>query len=232
MKVLGKIRRVVRWIVVAFVVVSLLQVLLLRFVPVYVTPLMLIRCAQQVWHGKEITLKHHWVPLSEMAEELPVAVMCTEDARFLEHSGFDFAAIRQAAKDNAQGKRQRGASTISQQTAKNVFLWPGRSWLRKGLEAYYTMLIELTWGKRRIMEVYLNSIEMGNGIYGAEAAAQQHFGIKASDLQRRHCALIAISLPSPLKMNAAQPSPYMLRRQTRVMNDIAWAMRNKVFQGL
>ena len=136
---------------------------------------MVIRCAQQVSRGEQLRLKHHWVPLDSMSIYMPVAVMASEDQRFLDHNGFDFIEINKTLEERRSGKRLRGGSTISQQTAKNVFLWPKVSWLRKGLEAYFTVLIELLWGKERIMEVYLNSIEMGDGIYGAEAVAQQHF---------------------------------------------------------
>ena len=163
--------------------------------------------------------------MEEISPYLAEAVICTEDARFLKHSGFDFEQISHALAEREKGKGGRGASTISQQTAKNVFLWPGRSWIRKGFEAYFTTLIELIWGKRRIMEVYLNSIEMGDGIYGAEAVAQQHFGCKASALSRRHCALIAISLPNPLARNSAHPTPTMVRRQSKVMDEMRWAER-------
>ena len=142
------------------------------------------------------------------------------------HHGFDFDAIQQAAKENREGKRKRGASTISQQTAKNVFLWPGRTWLRKGLETYFTFLIEALWSKQRIMEVYLNSIEMGNGIYGAEAVAQEHFGCKASQLTRKQCALIAATLPNPRKFNSAAPSPYMKKRQRRIVKEMNYMEKN------
>jgi monofunctional biosynthetic peptidoglycan transglycosylase len=160
--------------VVAFFASTILSVVILRWVPVYFTPLMFIRMAQQKVNHQELTLHHHWVPLDEIAPSLPLAVMASEDAHFLEHHGFDFKAIEQAAMRNIKhpDKRKHGASTISQQTAKNVFLWPGRSWVRKGFEVYFTALIELMWSKERIMEVYLNSIEMGDGIYGAEAVAQ------------------------------------------------------------
>ena len=195
--------------VVAFFGSTILAVVTLRFMPVYFTPLMFIRVGQQITSGESIKLKHHWVSIDEMAKDMPLAVMSSEDQRFLMHHGFDFDAIQQAAKENREGKRKRGASTISQQTAKNVFLWPGRTWLRKGLETYFTFLIEALWSKQRIMEVYLNSIEMGNGIYGAEAVAQEHFGCKASQLTRKQCALIAATLPNPRKFNSAAPSPYM-----------------------
>ncbi len=225
MNILRKIRLFIRWVVILFFGSTILSVVALKWLPVYITPLMVIRCVQQVKDGRHLRLKHHWVPLEEMSRQLPVAVMVTEDSHFLQHRGFDFKEISNAIGEHQAGKRDRGASTISQQTAKNVFLWPGGGWVRKGFEAYFTVLIEFVWGKRRIMEIYLNSIEMGDGIYGAEAVAQQHFGCKAMDLQRRHCALIAISLPNPLKMDSSAPGPYMLKRQTRVMADIAWAER-------
>lgn len=170
--------------------------------------------------GEQIRLKHHWVPLSEMSKYMPVAVMASEDQRFLIHHGFDFTEIGNAVKERMAGKRKRGGSTISQQTAKNVFLWPQSSWLRKGLEVYFTALIELCWSKQRIMEVYLNSIEMGDGIYGAEAVAQQHFGRSAADLTRPNCALVAATLPNPLKFNSKEPSNYMLKRQTAIMRQM------------
>jgi len=181
---------------------------------------MIIRCAQQVSHGEKLRLKHHWVPLDSMSIYMPVAVMASEDQRFLTHNGFDFIEINKTIEERRSGKRFRGGSTISQQTAKNVFLWPKASWVRKGLEAYFTVLIEFIWGKERIMEVYLNSIEMGDGIYGAEAVAQQHFGRRAITLTRPNCALIAATLPNPLKFSSKEPSSYMLKRQTAIMNQM------------
>lgn len=181
---------------------------------------MIIRCAQQVSHGEKLRLKHHWVPLDSMSIYMPVAVMASEDQRFLTHNGFDFIEINKTLEERRSGKRFRGGSTISQQTAKNVFLWPKASWVRKGLEAYFTVLIEFIWGKERIMEVYLNSIEMGDGIYGTEAVAQQHFGRRAITLTRPNCALIAATLPNPLKFSSKEPSSYMLKRQTAIMNQM------------
>ena len=178
---------------------------------------MVIRCAQQVSRGEKLRLKHHWVPFDSISVYMPVAVMASEDQRFLDHDGFDFIEINKSIEERRSGKRKRGGSTISQQTAKNVFLWPQTSWVRKGLEAYFTLLIEFLWGKERIMEVYLNSIEMGDGIYGAEAVAQQHFGRRAITLTRPNCALIAATLPNPLKYSSKDPSPYMLKRQTAIM---------------
>ena len=213
---IGIIGRIFKWMVVAFFGSTILAVVALRFIPVYFTPLMFIRCAQQISKGEEIKLKHHWVPLSDISRHLPVAVMASEDQRFLLHHGFDYNAIEQAAMSNLKGGKKRGGSTISQQTAKNVFLWPGRSWLRKGLEAYFTVLIEMTWSKQRIMEVYLNSIEMGSGIYGADAVAQQHFDKTASELFRSECALIAATLPNPIKFSSKSPSPYMQKRKRQI----------------
>ena len=217
MNILRKIQKLLRWTVILFFSSTILAVVIYKWCPVYVTPLMVIRCAQQVHHGEKLRLKHHWVPLDSMSIYLPVAVMASEDQRFLDHNGFDFIEIDKALEERRAGKRYRGGSTISQQTAKNVFLWPQASWVRKGLEAYFTVLIELLWGKQRIMEVYLNSIEMGDGIYGAEAVGQQHFGRKALSLTRTNCALIAATLPNPLKFSSKDPSSYVLKRQTAIM---------------
>lgn len=210
------VSRFIRWMVVAFFGSTILAVVLFRFVPVYFTPLMIIRCMEQVKDGKTMRLHHHWVPLEEISPHMPVAVMASEDQRFLLHHGFDYKAIEKAAIHNMDSKRKRGASTISQQTAKNVFLWPGRSWIRKGFEVYFTALIELMWSKQRIMEVYLNSIEMGDGIYGVEAVAQDHFNKHASELFRSECALIAATLPNPRKYNSKDPSAYMRKRRNQI----------------
>lgn len=220
MKILKSIQKWLRGIVIFFFASTILAVVAYRWLPVSVTPLMVIRCVQQVGHGEKIRMRHHWVPLDSISKYMPVAVMASEDQLFMEHHGFDFNAIEQAVKERQAGKRQRGGSTISQQTAKNVFLWPHQSWLRKGLETYFTALIELCWSKQRIMEVYLNSIEMGDGIYGAEAVAQLHFGCKAADLTRANCALIAATLPNPLRYDSANPSAYMLKRQTWIMRQM------------
>lgn len=222
-----RIQKFLRGIVLLFFGSTILFVLLYRWCPVYVTPLMVIRCTQQVWHGEKIRLRHHWVPMEQISPSLAVAVMASEDQLFLEHHGFDLNAIGQAIKERQSGKRKRGASTISQQTAKNVFLWSGGGWFRKGLEVYFTALIELVWGKERIMEVYLNSIEMGDGIYGAEAVAQLHFGYEASRLTRANCALIAATLPNPLRYSSKNPSSYILRRQTWILNQMRYVERMK-----
>ena len=218
------ITKVVKWIVVAFFASTILSVVALRFLPVYFTPLMFIRCYEQVKEGKDLKLSHHWVPLEKISPSLPRAVMASEDAHFLEHHGFDYEAIEHAAKRNREHpeKRKLGASTISQQTVKNVFLWPGRSWVRKGFEVYFTTMIELMWSKQRLMEVYLNSIEMGDGIYGADAVAEEHFGKSALDLSKAQCALIAATLPNPRKFSSKHPSAYMLKRQARILLEMRY----------
>ena len=219
-----KLRAIIRWTVVAFLGSTILAVVALRFLPVYFTPLMFIRCSEQLAEGKSLKMKHHWVPLNKISPSLPMAVMASEDAKFLKHHGFDYQAIEHAAERNRKHpeKRKLGASTISQQTAKNVFLWPGRSWVRKGFEVYFTALIELMWPKERIMEVYLNSIEMGDGIYGADAVAEEHFGTDALSLTKAQCALIAATLPNPRKFSSKNPSGYMLKRQARIMREMMY----------
>ncbi len=219
MLIINTLKRILKWIVVAFFASTILSVIALRFIPVYFTPLMFIRMVEQVKEGRELKLSHHWVPLERMSPSMPVAVMGSEDANFLKHHGFDFKAIQNAVKRNREHpeKNKLGASTISQQTAKNVFLWPGRSWLRKGLEFYFTSLIELFWSKQRIMEIYLNSIEMGEGIYGVEAVAQEHFGIPAETMSREQCALVAATLPNPRRFSSKHPSAYMQKRQRQIL---------------
>jgi monofunctional biosynthetic peptidoglycan transglycosylase len=179
---------------------------------------MFIRLYDQKKEGKETKLEHQWVPLPEIAHSLVLAVVSSEDNLFMTHKGFDFEQIGKAREEAEVGKRVRGASTITQQTAKNVFLWQGRSYFRKGLEAYFTLLIEWIWGKERIMEVYLNSIETGDGIYGAEAVAKAHFNKHASQLSRNEAALIAATLPNPRRFNSAKPSPYTQRRQSQILS--------------
>ena len=224
-----KLRAIIRWTVVAFLGSTILAVVALRFLPVYFTPLMFIRCYEQMTEGKSLKMKHHWVPLNKISPSLPMAVMASEDAKFLKHHGFDYQAIEHAAERNRKHpeKRKLGASTISQQTAKNVFLWPGRSWGRQGFEVYFTALIELMWPKERIMEVYLNSIEMGDGIYGADAVAEEHFGTDALSLTKAQCALIAATLPNPRKFSSKNPSGYMLKRQARIMREMKYVDKLK-----
>lgn len=214
-------KRILIWfrnILIFLFISSILVVLAYKFIPVYYTPLMLTRMYDQHKAGKSIKLEHTWVPISKIAQPLVQAVVASEDNLFLDHNGFDIEQIQKALDEAEEGKRVRGASTISQQTAKNVFLLPSKSYIRKGIEAYFTLLIEWIWGKERIMEVYLNSIEMGDGIYGAEAVAQAHFGKQAYQLSRDEAALIAASLPNPRKFNSGKPSTYMLKRQRQIIS--------------
>jgi len=198
-----------------FVAASCLVVLILRWLPVPLTPLMLIRAGQQLASGKTVRMEHRWVPLKKISRNLQLAVVCSEDQKFADHFGFDFAAIKLAVADSQQkSKRLRGASTISQQTAKNVFLWPGRNWLRKALESWFTVLLEIFWSKDRILEVYLNSIEMGDGIYGAEAASRHWFHTGAADLTRHQAAALAAILPNPREYNPVKPSSYLQSRMS------------------
>ena len=194
---------------------SIAIVILYKYIPIPVTPLMLER---RISEGCPIN--YRWTPIEKITTDLPLAVVASEDNLFTTHNGFDFEQIRIAQEEARKGKRLRGASTISQQTAKNVFLWNGRSWVRKGLEAYFTLLIEAIWGKERIMEVYLNCIEMGNGIYGAAAVADEHFGTTPDKLTRAQCALIAATLPNPRKYSSKRPSKYMLRRQKAILKNM------------
>lgn len=215
------IKRILIWcrnILIFLFISSILSVVAYKFIPVYYTPLMLTRLYDQYKEGKPRKLEHTWVPLSQIAQPLVQAVVASEDNLFLDHNGFDIEQIQKALDEAEEGKRVRGASTISQQTAKNVFLLPAKSYFRKGIEAYFTLLIEWIWGKERIMEVYLNSVEMGDGIYGAEAVANAHFGKQAYQLSREEAALIAASLPNPRKFNSGKPSPYMLKRQRQILS--------------
>ncbi|MGL4779916.1 MAG: monofunctional biosynthetic peptidoglycan transglycosylase [Bacteroidales bacterium] len=208
----------IKRIIVIFFLWSILSVLLFRFIPVPLTPLMLIRCVESVFKGEMPKLKHDWVAFDQISPNIVRAVIASEDNRFLQHNGFDFVELKKAIKENEKRKRPRGASTITQQTAKNVFLWPGHSFIRKGFEAYFTLLIELFWSKERIITVYLNSIEMGKGIYGVQAVAENNFHTTAKKLTKRQAALIASSLPNPIRFNSAQPSAYMLKRTNQIMN--------------
>jgi monofunctional biosynthetic peptidoglycan transglycosylase len=214
--ILGKIFKIIWKTGLLFVILSIASVVIYRWMPVTITPLMIIRCAEQKSAGKEIMMKHDWVSLQNISPQLQLAVVCSEDQNYLKHRGFDFGAIQKALKENEVGKRIRGGSTITQQTAKNVFLWQGRSYMRKGLEAWFTLLIEFFWNKERIMEVYLNSIEMGNGIYGAETAAQFWFKKSASNLSKDEAAAIAAILPNPLNYKANPANNYIQKRKAWV----------------
>lgn len=210
----------VKKIVLLFFLLSILSVIVLRYVPVYFTPLMGIRLVEQLRDKKNPKLLHTWVGYDKISDNLKRAVIASEDQLFFEHNGFDKKQIQKAIEEKKKGKRLRGASTISQQTAKNVFLWPHPSWFRKGLEAYFTVLIEFFWSKDRILHVYLNSIEMGDGLYGAEAVAQNHFNTSADNLSQAQSALIAATLPNPLRFSSKNPSAYMYKRQAFILRQM------------
>ncbi len=223
-KLLGRIWTILWKTCLAFFVVSIVSVVVYKWVPVPITPLMLIRDVEQFKNGQGIIMEHDWVPLEDISPKLQLAVVCSEDQNYLKHFGVDWGAIQKAMKENEKGKRVRGGSTITQQTAKNVFLWQGRSYLRKGLELWFTLLIEVFWSKERIMEVYLNSIEMGNGIYGAEAAAQHWFHKSAKKLSKDEAAAIAAILPNPLRYKANPANGYISGRK-------AWIKQQMNFWG-
>ena len=213
-------RRITRFlfrVALALFLLSIGGVLLYRYVPVPVTPLMLRNALSAAVKGNPATFHHDWVPIEEMSPHLASAVVASEDQRFYQHNGFDWKEIGNAIEERKAGKRKRGGSTISQQTAKNVFTFCSSTWARKAIEAYYTVLIEWLWPKERILEVYLNSIEMGPCIYGAEAVAQQHFGKSAEKLTRSDCALIAATLPNPKRYSSKSPSKYMRKRQNDIL---------------
>ena len=215
---MSRMLRLVRNLLIIFFVTSIGWVVLARFIPVYLTPLMMIRTVEALAAGEAPRNSKDWVPIEEISPNMVQAVVASEDNLFLTHWGFSINDIGKAIKHNKKGKRIRGGSTISQQTAKNVFLWPQRSYLRKGLEAYFTVLIEVFWSKERIMEVYLNVIEMGDGIYGVEAASQEYFNKSAVKLTKSQSALIAACLPNPRKFNAGNPSGYILRRKSKIVS--------------
>ena len=208
---IGKLLRLAVSLVLIFGLIGpILAVAVYRFVPPPITYLMV----QRTFEGRGFDRR--WRPIQQISPTLTRAVIAAEDAKFCEHHGFDFGAMEKALAHNESSGRMRGGSTISQQTAKNVFLWPDRSYVRKGLEAYFTVLIEGLWGKRRIMEVYLNSIEWGPGVYGADAAALKNFGVGANKLNPAQAARLAAILPSPLKWKAAAPGPYVKRRSSKI----------------
>jgi monofunctional biosynthetic peptidoglycan transglycosylase len=213
--------RILRIAVLAFVLSSVGATLFFGVVPPPVTPLMIIRCAGQLADGNPMRLSKDWVPMDAISPRMVEAVIAAEDQNFHLHRGFDWESIVAAFAINRQGKRKLGASTISQQTAKNLFLWPDRSWARKGLEAWFTFLMETFWTKRRILAVYLNVIEMGDGIYGVEAASRRYFNKPASRLTRNEAAMLAAVLPNPRRWSPDRPTPYLYRRQAWILNQMA-----------
>jgi monofunctional biosynthetic peptidoglycan transglycosylase len=215
------VRLVVRWgarLAFGFVVVSFALVTLYHYVNPPLTPLMIIRVVEAAFGGKWVGIDRRWVPLSEIDPALARAVIAAEDARFFRHWGVDVQELENARDFNERqkGKRFRGASTITMQCARSVFLWPGRTYVRKAFEVYFAVLIEQLWGKRRILETYLNVVEWGAGVYGAEAASRRHFGVSASALGGERAALLAATLPAPRRFDPAAPSNYLRRRAATI----------------
>ena len=216
-------RSALRWmgyLVLGGLVSSVVSVLVFRFVPVPLSALMAERWVTAAVQGQACQTRHAWVPLEEIAPSMGAAVIAAEDQNFSDHFGFDWKAIEKAVAHNEHSRRKRGASTLTQQTAKNLFLWENRSWARKGFEVYFTLLLEAGWSKRRILEVYLNSVEFGDGIYGVEAASRRFFGKPAKTLTASEAALLAAVLPSPRKFRAEAPSAYVRGRQAWILGQM------------
>ncbi|MCX7986531.1 MAG: monofunctional biosynthetic peptidoglycan transglycosylase [Bacteroidales bacterium] len=213
-KFLGFIKR---FLFVAFSA-SIFWVMLYKYLNPPITSLMFIRALEHDKSKGKFRFQHRWVSLDKISENMVWAVVAAEDNNFTTHFGVDWEAIQKARKINRYSRIKHGASTITQQTAKNVFLFPSRTYFRKALELYFTYLMELLWSKRRIMEVYLNVIELGRGIYGVEAAAQYYYKKSASELSASEAAMLAAILPAPLRRNPAQPSSYLINRQQRILN--------------
>jgi monofunctional glycosyltransferase len=212
--------KIVGYVILGYLCLSILLTIVYKFANPPITILMIQRCIEQKFSSdREVRLQKKWVDIDEISPNMVRAVVASEDNNFINHNGFDYKAIKRAKAYNEKtGEKSRGASTISQQTAKNVFLWIQKSYIRKGLEVWQTALIELIWGKERIMEVYLNVIEFGDGIYGVEAASEYYFNTSASELTKRQAALLASILPSPLKRDPAHPTPYLNRRASMIQH--------------
>ena len=203
-----------------FLAISTLWVLAYRFINPPITLLMIQRSVEGKSNDNNKKVKRKWVKFEDISDNMKRAAVAAEDQLFLQHIGFDMKAIEKAFENNSKGKKIKGGSTISQQTAKNVFLWPGRSYVRKAFEAYFTLLIEILWSKERILEVYLNVIEMGDGIYGAEAAAQTYYGKSCTNLKRGEAALIVACFPNPRRWTPKKPTAYILKRQYLIMRNM------------
>jgi monofunctional glycosyltransferase len=203
-----------------FMIITILPALALRWLPLPSTAVMMERRLDSWWHSRTYRVDYQWMPLKQIAPSAALAVVAAEDQNFAKHHGFDFDSIQKALDVHEQGRRLRGASTISQQVAKNVFLWSGRSFVRKGLEAYFTVLIELSWSKRRILEVYLNIVELGDGLFGVEAASRRYFRKSAAALSPDEAALLAAVLPNPLRLKAGKPSEYVKERQAWILQQM------------
>jgi monofunctional glycosyltransferase len=217
----GRIGRALLWALLGCLAVSVFAVLVLRWIdPVYSAFMAETQITAWLNRDRTYVFRHTWVNLDRISPNLPLAVVASEDQKFPEHWGFDVEAIEKAYEMNQHSHRVHGASTISQQVAKNLYLWSGRSYFRKALEAYFTVLIEACWPKRRILEIYLNIAEFGYGTYGAEAAAQRFFHKPASGLTRSDAATLAAVLPSPQHSSAAAPSRYVAQRRDWILNQM------------
>jgi monofunctional glycosyltransferase len=216
--IIRKILNVFKWIIIAFFASSIFTVIVYRFINPPITTFMIYKSASKTIKGEKVKIIKSWVDIEDISPSMIRAVIAAEDNLFVTHWGVDTKAIDQAVEHNKKGRRLHGASTISQQTAKNVFLWPSRTYLRKGLEFYFTILVEKIWGKKRIMEVYLNVIETGKNMYGVEKAAQVYFGTNSSKLSDSQAALIAASLPSPLRYNPSNPGKYLASRRNQIIS--------------
>ena len=212
--------RLIKKAIFLFLAISVVWVLIYRFVNPPITFLMIQRAVERKTDGKDFKIDKSWLTVEDISGNLKKAAIAGEDINFLNHKGFDFKAMETAFVKNKKGKKIRGGSTISQQTAKNVFLWPGRSYIRKAFEAYFTVLIELLWGKERILEIYLNVIEMGDGIYGAEAAAQSYWGKSAKSMSKSQAALLIAVLPNPRRWSPARPSRFVYYKQSLILRNM------------
>lgn len=220
MNILKIIAGLLRKIIYGFLTISFIWVLIYRFINPPITFLMVQRAIERKLDGKDLKINQSWIAMEDLSTNLKKAAIAGEDINFLNHYGFDFKAMETAFEKNKKGKKIRGGSTISQQTAKNVFLWPGRSYIRKAFEAYFTVLMELLWGKERILEVYLNVIEMGDGVYGAEAAVQNYWGKSASSMSKSQAALLVAVLPNPLRWNPTRPTRFIYYKQGLILRNM------------
>jgi monofunctional biosynthetic peptidoglycan transglycosylase len=228
----ARLARAVTTAVLSAAVASIVAVAGFRWLPVPMTAFMAVERMHARAGGEALLQQHAWVPWERISRHAAVAVIAAEDQKFLVHEGFDFEAIEKAVTDAQRGRRLRGASTISQQVAKNLFLWGGQSWLRKGLEAWFTVWIEFLWPKRRILEVYLNSAQFGRGIWGVQAASRQYFGKDAARLTQPEAALLAAVLPSPTRYRVVNPGPYVRQRQTWILGQMNRLSANGLFENI
>ena len=215
--------RIFKWVlkfVVIFFVSTVLLVFAMRWINPVTSSIMIQRQISSLFHGNFELIKYHWVSYDDVSKFMPIAIVAAEDQNFPKHFGFDFKQIEKALKQNKRGKRIRGASTITQQVAKNLFLWEGKSFVRKGIEAYFTLLIELLWDKQRILEVHMNIAEMGNNIFGVGTASLAYYKKSPAKLTKAQAALLAAILPSPNKYSAVKPSGYVRGRQNWIIRQI------------